>query len=100
MRQLIGFKSIMPLQSPDEEDLVDERTVKDVTSTEAARQEGNQALGHNINSDGLSRSERESSASSTAREQTLGTATRRLERALTRDGSFDLEAQDPEDCEP
>ncbi|KAG5922490.1 hypothetical protein E4U61_005098 [Claviceps capensis] len=96
--EIANFKNLVPLQIPDKEDGI-YRTVADTPITPAmAPDVGSQVL-EGINPDELNRDASLSSASSTAREQTLGTATRRLEKFVNRDESFDLEAQDPQELE-
>ncbi|KAG6028350.1 hypothetical protein E4U40_001071 [Claviceps sp. LM458 group G5] len=97
--EIANFENLIPLQIPDKEDGI-YQTVADTPITPAmAPYVGSRVL-EGINPDEPNRDASLSSASSTAREQTLGTATRRLEKTVNRDESFDLEAQDPEDLEP
>ncbi|KAG5982520.1 hypothetical protein E4U55_001770 [Claviceps digitariae] len=92
-----SFKNLVPLRIPDAGHVFDQRLADVVNTTETIPEVGGLASECNMNPDGFNRDVSESSASSSAREQTLGTTTRRLERAVAHDEDFDLEAQDPED---
>ncbi|KAG5925718.1 hypothetical protein E4U42_004028 [Claviceps africana] len=89
-----SFKDLAPLL-PDAENAIHQTLTETADTFEALPDVGGQACECNMNPDGYNRDVSESSASSTAREQTLGTTTRRLERAVSHD-NFDLEAHDPE----
>ncbi|KAG6230972.1 hypothetical protein E4U26_007459 [Claviceps purpurea] len=91
--KIANFKNLIPLQIPHKEDGI-YQTAADTPITPAmAPDVGSQVL-EGISPDEPNRDASLSSASSTAREQTFGTATRRLEKTVNQDGSFDLEAQD------
>ncbi|KAG6039670.1 hypothetical protein E4U41_002304 [Claviceps citrina] len=93
-RELTGFEQLVPLRISDEESATD-LTVADAAAMVmgTVREAGSQASEDNTSPDESNHSASESSASSTAREQTLGTATRRLERA-DHDEDCDSDAQD------
>ncbi|KAG5945241.1 hypothetical protein E4U53_006746 [Claviceps sorghi] len=94
-REQTNFKDLV-LLLPDAGTAIDQRLAETANTIDAVPEVGGQACDCSVNPDGYNRDVSESSASSTAREQTLGTTTRRLERAGSQDENFDLEAQDPE----
>ncbi|KAG5994381.1 hypothetical protein E4U54_003114 [Claviceps lovelessii] len=95
-RGLARFQNFLPLRIPSVGNVIDQRFAETANTAEMIPKVHSQALECNMSAEGFDRDVSESSASSTARESTLGTTTRRLERTVTHDEDFDLEAQDPE----
>lgn len=103
-RELTSLEKLVPLAIPNRDNAPGQRAADDSFSNTAgiSREAGNQALEYIIDSDESDSGDLESPASSTstAREQKVGTVTRRSERAVVRYDSCDLEAQESEDSDP
>ncbi|QPH02333.1 hypothetical protein C2857_006542 [Epichloe festucae Fl1] len=103
-RELTSLEKLVPLAIPNRDNVTDQRAADDSFSNTAgiSREAGNQALEYTIDSDESDSGDLESPASSTstARDQKVGTVTRRSERAVIHNDSCDLEAQSSEDSDP